>query len=200
MILTKRPRFLSLISLISLCLQILFSFQGVVSPQIANAAGISVNSNFSRNFVTGTNSLEPQTSSTNPVKPKVVASNGAYTNWHNYTNTSDVFAIAIYGNVVWLGTAGGLVKLDAATGNILAIYHHSDGLVANWTTAVAVDSKGNIWTGSFFAGTSKFDGTNWTSYNTTNSGLASNNIAAVAADSSSNNIWFATNNGFSRMP
>ena len=40
----------------------------------------------------------------------------------------------------------------------------------------------------------KYDGTNWTTYNTSNSGLPNNNVYSLAIDSS-DNTWIGTNGG-----
>jgi ligand-binding sensor domain-containing protein len=45
---------------------------------------------------------------------------------------------------------------------------------------------------------SKFDNTNWTSYNTSNSGLANNRVIAIAIDASGNK-WFGTEGGVSKF-
>jgi ligand-binding sensor domain-containing protein len=62
--------------------------------------------------------------------------------------------------------------------------------------AIAADTEGNIWFGSFSDGVLKFDGTNWTSY-TTEDGLASNVILAITVDNLGN-IWFGTSGGVSK--
>jgi len=48
--------------------------------------------------------------------------------------------------------------------------------------AIAVDSAGNVWVGTDWDGAYMFDGSNWTSYNTSNSGLASNHVKAIAIE------------------
>ena len=60
----------------------------------------------------------------------------------------------------------------------------------NRVNAIAIDAEGNKWFGTS-QGVSKFDGTNWTTYNTSNSGLAFNYISAVAVDQAGN-VWFGT--------
>ena len=53
---------------------------------------------------------------------------------------------------------------------------------------LATDQNGNIWIGTYFSGLVKFDGTNWTNYNTTNSPLPDKTITDVTIDPSGN-IW-----------
>jgi ligand-binding sensor domain-containing protein len=47
-------------------------------------------------------------------------------------------------------------------------------------------------------GLSKFDNTNWTTYDTSNSGLVDNHVNAIAIDASRNK-WFGTWGGVSRF-
>jgi ligand-binding sensor domain-containing protein len=49
--------------------------------------------------------------------------------------------------------------------------------------AIAIDEQGNKWIGTVNGGLAKFDGVNWTVYNTSNSGLPSNLVPwAIAID------------------
>jgi ligand-binding sensor domain-containing protein len=57
--------------------------------------------------------------------------------------------------------------------------------------AIAIDASGNKWFGTWGGGVSKFDGTTWTTYNSSNSGLAYNSVQAIAIDASGNK-WFGT--------
>jgi ligand-binding sensor domain-containing protein len=45
-----------------------------------------------------------------------------------------------------------------------------------WVRAIAIDEEGNIWIGTAGQGLVKFDGVNWTVYNTSNSGLPDNYV------------------------
>jgi len=60
--------------------------------------------------------------------------------------------------------------------------------------AVGIDWEGNKWFGTNNAGVSKFDGVSWTTYNTSNSELARDNVTAIATDNEWN-IWFGTYGG-----
>ena len=46
-------------------------------------------------------------------------------------------------------------------------------LPCNYVTSIAIDGSGNKWIGTvyWYGGLAKFDGTNWTDYTTSNSGL-----------------------------
>ena len=173
-----------LLIVIALTLQILFSGFSWNGSTVAAASSVaSVSSPTAP-------TIQPALSA---IKPHTGPGSSNYPNWRNYTNTSDVFAIATNpaSNNVWLGTTGGVVKLDQATGNQLAAYTHADGLATDWTTALALDHAGKIWAGSLGFGVSRFDGTNWQVYNTSNSGLLANAIQTIATDGQGN-VWFGT--------
>ena len=61
-------------------------------------------------------------------------------------------------------------------------------MVNNYVTAIAIDVQENKWFGTT-GGISKFDGTNWTNYTTSN-GLAYNYVLTIAINSK-DNIWVA---------
>jgi streptogramin lyase len=67
-------------------------------------------------------------------------------------------------------------------------------LASNQVWSIAIDGSGNKWFGTFGSGVSKFDGTNWTTYNTFNSGLPGDYVFAIGIDGSGNK-WFATDLG-----
>ena len=97
--------------------------------------------------------------------------------WANYTSKNEVSAISIEGNKIWIGSNGG-IQVQDLNGNILQEYIKDDGLADNKVRGIFIDKFENKW----FAtnnGVSKFDGTNWVTYNTTNSGIISNVIIDV---------------------
>jgi type IX secretion system substrate protein/two component regulator with propeller domain len=59
---------------------------------------------------------------------------------------------------------------------------------------LVIDSQENIWVSFAFVGIGKYDGTNWTMYNTTNSGIPSDTITAVEVDDNGN-VWVGTHHG-----
>ena len=76
-------------------------------------------------------------------------------------------------------------------------YTTADGLASNYVHAIAIDAEGNKWfgTSSYWdgekrigGGISKFNGTNWTTYDTLD-GLASNDVRSIAIDAEGNK-WF----------
>jgi hypothetical protein len=61
----------------------------------------------------------------------------------------------------------------------------------NDVTSIAIDALNNKWIGTDGGGLAKFDGVNWTVYNTSNSGLPSNYVYAIAIDGQGNK-WIGT--------
>jgi ligand-binding sensor domain-containing protein len=75
-------------------------------------------------------------------------------------------------------------------------FTQSDGLAANYVSAIAVDKEGNKWFGTSL-GVSKFDGNTWTTY-TTSDGLVWHWVSAIAIDKEGNK-WFGTGRGVSKF-
>jgi len=107
-------------------------------------------------------------------------------NWTTYTypdlahNQVNAIAIDNEGNI-WFGTEwNGASRFDGENWT-----NWMDGCI----TAIARDEEGNIWFGTWGGGVIKFDGVNWITYNTSNSGLASNYVQSIAIDSA-NVKWF----------
>ena len=119
------------------------------------------------------------------------------TNWTTYSTSSGglpfnyISAIAAdqAGNL-WFGT-----KLEAypdEDGYGVCKFHAgqcTNYLVSSAINAIAVDNSGNVWVGTYWDGVYKFDGSNWTSYKKSTSGLASDNVQAIAIESG-NVKWF----------
>gem|GEM_PF-327355 len=70
--------------------------------------------------------------------------------------------------------------------------HYSNAFV-DGLFSIVVDEENNVWYGTR-KGVVKFDGTNWTIYNTSNSGLAHNYVRSIAIDKEGN-LWFGTGGG-----
>jgi len=68
--------------------------------------------------------------------------------WVNFTAGGNyIRALAIEGNYIWVGTEGGLVKLNMLTGEKI-YYTKATGLPDNSVLAIAIDSQGNKWIGT----------------------------------------------------
>jgi hypothetical protein len=108
-------------------------------------------------------------------------------------------AIDVSGNK-WIGTSGGLVKFDDTN---WTLYNTSNsGLPYNSVSSIAIDGSGNkwMWTGVIPFGwgargvLTKFDGTNWTVYDKSDSDLPDNVINSIVIDESGNK-WIGTGSG-----
>lgn len=121
--------------------------------------------------------------------------------WKNYTCGLSVNCATIYNDTVWIGSNGGVAKL-LTDGTMLATYTHADGLSSNKVNCIAVDNQGILWVGTqqgtTAGGVSKFDGNNWTIYNTSNSLLPSNNVYSISVDSTGAK-WFGTSLGLTKF-
>lgn len=97
--------------------------------------------------------------------------------------------------IFWIGTWGGVSKFDGNKfENFNIPYPKIDTKInpdtKDWITAIAEDSKGNIWFGRDGYGASKFDGKSFVHY-TTKEGLNSNNVQTIVEDNEGN-IWMGT--------
>jgi len=101
--------------------------------------------------------------------------------WLNYTHGDAIYALAEEGNDMWVGTRGGLVRIDKTTGVPTFYNSANSGLPSNSVGSIAIDGTGTKWMCTY-VGLIKFDGTSWTTYNTSNSGLPSNYITTLAID------------------
>ncbi len=66
-------------------------------------------------------------------------------------------------------------------------------------SSIAIDSQGNKWFASTGSGLLKFEGANWTTYNTSNSGLADNYPLVIAIDAGGNKWIGSGGSGISKF-
>jgi ligand-binding sensor domain-containing protein len=72
-----------------------------------------------------------------------------------------------------------------------------EGLAQNHCRAIAKDSRGNIWIGTYEGGLCRYDGQKIRTY-TVQNGLSNNFIYDIVEDDD-HNIWVATANGLSKF-
>ncbi len=114
----------------------------------------------------------------------------------NYTNKNYVQDIAIHEDTVWIGSDGGVVK-RLVDGTLLAEYSTKDGLLDNNVGLVYIDRSGNKWFGTG-DGVSKFDGTDWTAYTTSSTGISIGGVGSIAEDKQGT-LWFGTSHDIYKM-
>ena len=113
---------------------------------------------------------------------------------------------------MWFASENGVSRFD---GENWTSFSSEDGLASDMVQSIACDSDGNMWFGTgqwqgiFGAwnsepswyytgnGTTRFDGSTWTTYDT-DDGLAGDNVMAIACDSEGT-VWFGTDAGVSRF-
>ena len=88
---------------------------------------------------------------------------------------------------MWFGTSGGVSHFK--DGSWTNYTKSNSGLAGDNVKTILIDNNGNKWFGTVGDGASKFDGQNWTSYNTAE-GL-DDKINKIIMDNS-NKLWFAT--------
>jgi ligand-binding sensor domain-containing protein len=114
--------------------------------------------------------------------------------WIGFTSGKFILSIADDGNYLWVGTAGGLVKLNKYTGQFIVYDKWNSQLPDNSVQAIAIDEQGNKWIGTYGGGLAKFDGVNWIVYDTSNSGLPHNWVYSITIDKQGNK-WIGTYGG-----
>jgi ligand-binding sensor domain-containing protein len=120
--------------------------------------------------------------------------NAQNTQWINYTNGDGIICLADQDSTMWVGTNGGLVKLDKTTGIPTFFNMANSGLTQNIIRLIAVEDNGTKWIGLshfYHGGLVEFDGTNWTMYNSSNSGLPGNFVTTIAIDENGTK-WIGT--------
>jgi hypothetical protein len=93
-------------------------------------------------------------------------------------------------STLWVGTDNGLCKYGVEP----VIYNTSNsGLPSNSISAVQFDDLGNMWVGTVGGGIAKYDGTDWSVFDSTNTGLPASNKITDIAILNSNFIWVSYN-------
>ncbi len=125
---------------------------------------------------------------------------------------NEVTSIAIDAQgIKWFGTNDGQVaKFDGIN---WTVYNNTNSILpVNYPiTSITIDKQNNKWIGTYLiysdpnglvigtdGGLFKFDDSNWTIYNNTNSGLPNNSISAISVDKDGNK-WIATRNGLAKF-
>lgn len=124
------------------------------------------------------------------------------TNWTNYTaeNSNIDYDTVNHNSMVldlednlWFGTVSkgvgtGVTMFD---GNQWQVFNSDNGLVFNSVNGIAVDSENKKWF-TTRQGISSFDGTNWVSYTSENTGIdLIDEVFSIAIDNE-NNKWFSS--------
>jgi len=124
-----------------------------------------------------------------------------YTQWEQFTvedglPNDHIFAVKVDGPWVWIGTEGGLARLDKRSGEIRS-WTEEDGLPFRVVSAIDVDPQtGDVWLGLFGSGLVRFSGGRFDHFHQLNSGLVNDVVYGVCVEN--DHIWAATTAGASR--
>ncbi len=117
--------------------------------------------------------------------------------WMNFTSNINIQALADDREYLWIGTEGGLIKLNKATGEMAFCNRGNSGLPDNSIKALAVDGQGDLWIGTE-NGLVRFDESYWIVYKSSNSELLSNQITSLAVDGQGD-VWIGTQYGLAKF-
>lgn len=101
---------------------------------------------------------------------------------------------------IWMATLGGGVSKISFSGdpykNGFAIknYSEEDGIGSIYSYFAFCDSKNNLWFGTDGGGVTRYDGVNFTSFNSNAGGLKSDIVYSITEDKNGT-IWFGTQEG-----
>lgn len=130
------------------------------------------------------------------INVSVVQAQTAFTIYDSYNSdlpADKVTKIAVDAdNNKWIGTEGGLVKLNTAGEMTVYTIANSD-IPGNQITAIFIDND-DVWIGTQLSGMAKFDGTTWTNYDPTNSPIPDYQVNCINKDSN-DTIWIGTTSG-----
>ncbi len=105
---------------------------------------------------------------------------------------------------MWFTTEGsGVFRFAPQTGRWTR-WTVADGLPDNSVWSFWQDADGIFWFGTNFGGVARYDqaaepGRQWSSYQTSNSGLSANSVRAIWEDTLDNSLWFGTTSGLNRF-
>lgn len=126
--------------------------------------------------------------------------------WKDYTSPTSIHSAVFDNTNIWITTSGGVIKFDTITKQSEYFNPYNSGLPCNNVFSVAIDNAGNKWFGTgggtsgYYEATGagrglvKYNGSTWTVYNTSNSGLPNNSVRHVYIDNL-NDVWLGTNGG-----
>ena len=103
--------------------------------------------------------------------------------WRFFDFGYGVYSLASRPGSLWMGTADGIKRFDGTT--------LTTELPSQLVQAVLSLGTSDVWAGTRTGGAYHWNGTTWQVFTTTNSGLASNDVQALARDTQSR-IWMGT--------
>ena len=68
--------------------------------------------------------------------------------WINYTNGDIITVLVEEGEFIWVGTNGGVIKINKSTKETVFYNSSNSGLPDNRVTSISIDDSGNKWIGT----------------------------------------------------
>jgi ligand-binding sensor domain-containing protein len=112
-------------------------------------------------------------------------------NWIYYSLEYSVTRIVIEEDALWINGSG-LTKINTTSWEKINYQSSNSEIPENNVFAIAIDKSGNKWIGHSDQGLTKFDGTNWTPFNPSNSGIPGKLVNNIVFDKDEN-IWIVCN-------
>jgi len=116
---------------------------------------------------------------------------GSLPGWTNYSNANLALTVALQGELLWVGSDGGLVRWDLSDSSHVKL-GIGDGLASGRINDLLVDGEGVLWVATA-AGLCRLDGETWTTFDQAD-GLDSNWVEALWEDAEGG-VWAGTANG-----
>ena len=105
--------------------------------------------------------------------------------WHQFISNNDIRALAWDGgndDLLWIGTDGGLLSYNVATGSIGIFNTLNSVLPTNNITSLVTTADNHLWIGTDGGGLIEYTGNSFIIYNRENSSLLSNRIKKIQTD------------------
>ena len=112
--------------------------------------------------------------------------------WTNYATDSFIWDLELEHNYIWVGSQGGLIKVNTETGEKEVFQASNSGLHGTGIKEVEVAEDGTKWFGGINAGLFKFDNSNWQQFYYINTGDTLREIVNLKLDPNGN-PWFFSN-------
>jgi len=106
------------------------------------------------------------------VSAQVVSASG----WANFTYAQRVTSVLEQGNEAWVGTKGGLVKINVTSKEITFFNRANSDMRSNMVEGVTEKAGGGIWVGTYDAGMFHLQNNTFTTYSSRNSDLPGNTV------------------------
>ncbi|MGZ3866716.1 MAG: two-component regulator propeller domain-containing protein [Bacteroidia bacterium] len=114
-----------------------------------------------------------------------------YTDWIYLAKNSSPPSLAEEGNFIWMSSSSGVIKMHKTTGN-KTYFNRTNCLIEDDELGQVLVDKNHIkWFTSYKIGVLRFDDTNWSVFDTSNSPLPYPFQGALTSDTSGN-LWVAT--------